>query len=404
MIQINDKAQCCGCTACRCVCPVGAIQMAMDREGFFYPTVDTVQCIRCGRCITVCPYQSSAKLIASICSSHLAIQTKEEQKRVESTAGGAFSLIAEEVLKRHGLVYGAGYKEMEVCHKAAYTEEELRELVGSKYVQSKLENTFFEIRRHLQEGRLILFVGTPCQVYGLKRYLGDHQNLITMDLICLGVSSPAIFHQWISYLSDKYHKPVRFIQFRNKEFGYSVSNVRVWFDDGCILEQTYDSKSYTKTIFEGYNVRPSCYRCKFRCMPRISDFTIGDCIQIGTYSRDMDDDKGTTSLWIHTEKARQIFKSIQENAQWIEIEKSCSNIIESGKIALKIPAERSDFFFDAISLPYRDFIHKWVPDTIKSRSASIFRIIVHRLPFGTYVFKKIRRSQSRRFKKRILNR
>ncbi len=404
MIQINDKTQCCGCTACRCVCPAGAIQMVMDEEGFLYPSADAAQCIGCGRCVTVCPCQSGVEDAASRGSSYLAIQTKEETKRMESTAGGAFSLIAVEILRRHGLVYGAGYREMTVCHKTARTEAELRELFGSKYVQSNLGDTFLEIRRHLQEDRLILFAGTPCQVHGLKRYLGDPPNLITIDLLCLGVSSPAVFHRWISYLSDKYRKPVRSIQFRNKKFGYAVSNVRVVFNGGQILEQTYDSKSYAKTFFSGYNVRPSCYQCHFRSIPRVSDFTIGDCMQIGAYSRDMDDDKGTTSLWIHTEKARQILKYIQENARWIEIEKSCCNIIESGNIQLKIPADRSAFFSDAARLPYKAFIQKWAPDTAKSRCASSLRIALHRLPFGTYVFKKIRRSQSRHFRKKFLNR
>ena len=144
MIQINDKTQCCGCTACRCVCPAGAIQMVMDEEGFLYPSADAAQCIGCGRCVTVCPCQSGVEDAASRGSSYLAIQTKEETKRMESTAGGAFSLIAVEILRRHGLVYGAGYREMTVCHKTARTEAELRELFGSKYVQSNLGDTFWK--------------------------------------------------------------------------------------------------------------------------------------------------------------------------------------------------------------------------------------------------------------------
>ena len=226
MIQINDKTQCCGCSACRCVCPADAIQMVADEEGFLYPSVDAAQCIGCGRCVAVCPCQSGTEGASSLSSSYLAVQTKEETKRMESTAGGAFSLIAGEILRRRGLVYGAGYTQMTLCHKAAQTEEELRELFGSKYVQSRLGDTFLKIRRQLMENRLILFAGTPCQVHGLKRYLGDSPNLITIDLLCLGVSSPAVFHRWIAYLSDKYRKPVRSVQFRNKNFGYSVSNVR----------------------------------------------------------------------------------------------------------------------------------------------------------------------------------
>ena len=406
MIQITNKSQCCGCTACFSICEHNAISMVMDGEGFLYPAVDLSACIRCGMCEDTCPYKGNGEKDREASSLHIAVQYKDERKRVESTAGGAFSLIADYVLEKKGVVYGVGYDDMIVCHKLADEEKDIREMRGSKYVQSTLKETFREICKFLNEKRTVLFVGTPCQVHGLNNYLMKKNcildKLITIDLLCLGVSSPGIFEKWVKFLEERYGDKVCGVEFRNKRFGYAVTNVRIRFQNQRVLEQKFDTKAYIKTFFSGYNVRPSCYECKFRTMPRVSDFTIGDFIQIGDYSEEMDDDKGTTSLWAHTDKARQILEKVQGRFRRSEIEKECSNIIGGPQRQMRIPERRVEFFEDARQIPYDLFIRKWEPDSIRSRFASLVRITFDRFPWGKYVFRQMRRMQSRNFEKKVM--
>lgn len=401
MIRIEDKKKCCGCTACYSICGEHAITMELDDEGFMYPRIDAEKCIDCRACEKVCPYIKYTEISEKYHSIQLAVQYKDEGKREASTAGGAFSLIADYVLEQDGIVYGVGYDNMIVCHKQAGTEEDLAQMRGSKYVQSTLNDTFQEIFRLLKKKKTVLFVGTPCQVHGLKNCTGENPYLITMDLLCLGVSSPGIFGRWVNYLEEKYEDKVKTVQFRNKRFGYAVTNVRVIFDDDRILEQRYDSKAYAKTFFSGYNVRPSCYKCEFRKKPRVSDFTVGDCIQIGKYSRTMDDDKGTTSLWVHTETAKQILKKVKERAYWKEIESNGTNVIGGPAKQMTNPYERPAFFEDAFSMPYDVFIRKWMPDNMTSICASIVRISFNKLPFGRYIFRLMRKKQGSRFQEKI---
>lgn len=225
MIQITNKSQCCGCTACFSICEHNAISMVMDGEGFLYPAVDLSACIRCGMCEDTCPYKGNGEKDREASSLHIAVQYKDERKRVESTAGGAFSLIADYVLEKKGVVYGVGYDDMIVCHKLADEEKDIREMRGSKYVQSTLKETFREICKFLNEKRTVLFVGTPCQVHGLNNYLMKKNcildKLITIDLLCLGVSSPGIFEKWVKFLEERYGDKVCGVEFRNKRFGYA---------------------------------------------------------------------------------------------------------------------------------------------------------------------------------------
>lgn len=317
--------------------------------------------------------------------------------------GGAFSLIAEYVLENHGYVYGAGWEKGVVVHKEVNNVKELKELRGSKYVQSNLSNTFHKVEEKIRSGELVLFVGTPCQVNALKRIVGNHENLICIDLLCLGVSSPGIFDSWIGYLQNKYKMNVRNIEFRNKRFGYATTNVRINFENGQKLEQKYDSKSYSQTFFKGYNVRPSCYECKFRTIPRVSDFTIGDFVNIGEYSKNLDDDKGTTLMFLHTKKARDLLNSITEDFAMVEIENGLSCIVGGKEKQIQIPKDRSQFFKDYESMEWIEFIQKYVPNTWKSKLANLGRLIIGYLPFKHKLFKLIRKKKSDSFRKNVEN-
>ncbi len=405
MIEIKNKKECCGCTACYSICPTDAIMMKKDDEGFYYPEVIKNKCIGCERCIGVCPMdeKEAEKCEETYLTGHYAIQYRGNKERKISTAGGFYYLIAEYVLKQGGVVFAAGYNEkMELCHMKATTVEEAKKLCGSKYVQSNTKGVFTQVLDELKKEKIVLFVGTPCQVRGLNNYIPKRwaENLVLLDLLCLGCSSPGLFEKWKTYLEIKYHEKVINVEFRNKNFGYSTPNVCVYFKSGKIIEQSYDSKCLTNTFFKGYNVRPSCYRCDIRTYPRCSDFTVGDFNDISDFSPELDDDLGTSSVWCHTKKGNRILELIKEKyviGKKIEVE--LSNVIGGKAVQMQEPEQRDAFFRDFKENEFKYTIKKWQRKTFKDSLLGNFRKVVNKTPFRRYVFKKMRKMQARRFEK-----
>ena len=201
-LNIIEKKRCSGCTACVAVCPKQCITMQADEEGFLYPVVNTTRCIQCSKCVKVCPYTDSEftnkpeKEELSVC---YAAYNKNEEIRYKSASGGMFRVFADQIIAEGGVVFGATFdKDFTVEHTYTETLEGLTAFMGSKYLQSRMEDSFIQVKRFLREGRKVLFTGCACQIAGLKRYLKkDDANLICIDLICHGVDSPQI---WLDYL------------------------------------------------------------------------------------------------------------------------------------------------------------------------------------------------------------
>ena len=401
MIQISDKNKCCGCTACVNSCPQKCIEMQYDEEGFLYPFVNLEKCIECHACEKICPFykQEGTRKSQSL---YCAAQYLNEEKRMTSTAGGAFSLIADALVEQNAVVYAVGYDNMVVCHKRVTTQDALLELRGSKYVQSDLKNCFANIKKDLKNGRKVLFAGTPCQVQGLKNYINNDENLYLIDLLCLGVSSPGLFAEYIEYLNSKYQNAVKEVQFRNKHYGYATPNIRVCFEDGKYIEQTYDSRVHANLFFKHYyNTRPSCYECQFREIPRVSDFTIGDFTEIGQESKKMDDDKGTTKLWVHSEKGKKLLNAVKEKNNILILEDKVSNIVGGPKKQIKKPRNRQEFFDDFQIMSYVELIKKWEPRTIKGDIIGIARKIINKTPCRSFIFKTMRAVKRRKYHKQV---
>ena len=226
MIEITDKSQCCGCTACSSICPKKAIEMKQDEEGFLYPVVDKSKCIDCGLCDRACPIKNSKEIKKE---QHAYIfQNSNDDVRKESTSGGAFTAIAEYVIALGGIVYGAAFDDnYKVIHIGIDKREELYKFRNSKYVQSEICNCYSEIREILETGRIVCFSGTSCQVEGLKRYLlKDYENLILVDVVCRAVPSPLIWKKYLTLRQRKY-KNISKIMFRDKYYGYKYSNLSI---------------------------------------------------------------------------------------------------------------------------------------------------------------------------------
>ncbi len=232
-IQIKNKQDCCGCYACYNCCPVHAISMRQDAEGFWYPEVHADTCVRCGLCATVCPFAN--KPDDQTLTQAYACYAKDPEEHKTSSSGGVFAILARDVLAEEGVVCGAAFDEaMQVNHLCITSYEELKRLKGSKYVQSRIGNVYSEIRRFLMDGKKVLFSGTACQVAGLKNYLKrDYENLLCVDLICHGVSSPKV---WERYLKEL--KPgckIVEMSFRNKSRGISDVTLDYKASDGTLI-------------------------------------------------------------------------------------------------------------------------------------------------------------------------
>ena len=401
MIQISDKSKCCGCTACASSCPKKCISMQYDEEGFLYPVVDRTSCVDCGICEKVYPFNND-HITSDTHSLSIALQNLNEAERNESTAGGAFSLIADKLIDSGAVVYAVGYdSNIVVSHQRAEDKHALSDLRGSKYVQSYLGNTFSQIQDDLKRERTVLFVGTPCQVHGLKEITGDNQNLYTIDLLCLGVSSPKLFSEYIKYLSSKYHSRVSSVSFRDKHYGYATPNVRVNFDNGKYIQQTYDSKVHANLFFSHYNVRPCCYECEFRECPRVSDFTIGDFNDVGNVVPAMDDNKGTTRVWVHSDKGKGLLETLKQSARITVLDDNASNIVGGSRKQVDCPIRRNDFFADCSQLSYSELIRKWYPYRVKGTIVSIIRNIINLFPFRDTVTKAIRLREVKKFNKNV---
>lgn len=322
MIQIEKKEKCCGCTACYSVCPQKAIEMKADEEGFKYPQVHREKCINCGLCDKVCPITNKQIPDTDQPLKAYVVRNKKESTLLNSASGGFFSALAEYVISKNGYVFGAVYGEhMRVYHWGTHTLDGITRFRSSKYVQSDLENVFLEVKNLLDLGRLVCFSGTPCQIEGLKWFLRkDYNNLITVDLICHGVPSPMLWDKYIETQKERYKSEIVEINFRNKDYGYHNSTLKINFENGRIHHGSSRNDAMMKCFFGEIASRPSCYSCPFKYARHESDFTIFDAWHGAQLVGRPDDEKGYTHLFVQTEKGLNILENLNKRIEMAEVD------------------------------------------------------------------------------------
>lgn len=312
MINIKDKSKCCGCSACFNICPKNAIIMKEDEYGFKYPIVDKEKCINCGLCERVCPILNNKKEENKI--EAYACYNKNIDERLNSSSGGIFALLAKEIIKRNGIVFGAAFdKKFDVKHIFIDNEKDLEKLMGSKYVQSDIGNTYKKVKEFLEKGKYVLFSGTPCQIEGLKKYLQkDYDNLYTQDIICHGVPSPKIWQMYLEYRKNLLNDDIKNISFRNKEKSWSLYKLKILFNKHK-YNKIFIDDPYMKLFLQNITLRDSCYDCSFKKKYRESDITLADYWGINKIHKNMNDDKGVSLLVVNSNKGEELFNCINKN-------------------------------------------------------------------------------------------
>lgn len=264
MVNIYEKENCCGCTACESVCGHGAIRLVSDSEGFKYPVSDPAKCVECGLCETACPViQRDSHKSDGEPSQIMGVYNRNAETVAKSSSGGMFQLIAEKYLASGGLVYGVAYdNEMKVRHMPGTESSDLDRFRGSKYVQSDLDGVFVQIRKHLCQGRKVLFVGTPCQVEGLTLFLKkDYDNLLTVDLVCHGVPSPKLFSDYIAYVNKHLPADVLNISMKDKSSGWHNPKIRLYYGNKSETD-TPLARLWSDIYFDNIATRPICHHCR----------------------------------------------------------------------------------------------------------------------------------------------
>ncbi|MDO5111893.1 MAG: Coenzyme F420 hydrogenase/dehydrogenase, beta subunit C-terminal domain [Clostridia bacterium] len=318
---IVEKAQCTGCTACFNACPNGCITMQADAEGFLYPHIDEESCIHCDLCREACPslYQ---RALPKEKTRAFACRNKDEATRLASSSGGVFSLLSQNTVANGGVVFGAIYDEdFSVKHAYAESAEALWRFRGSKYTQSRIGTAYRDAKAFLETGREVLFSGTACQIAGLLQYLGKaYGNLTCVDVVCYGTPSPLAWKQYLAYREAAAGARLTSVNLRCKENGWHGYNVKYEFENGSVYCSTAMDDPYIYAFMANDTLRRSCFACHYKTTDRMADLTMADFWGVEGVMPELDDNKGTSLVLVHSEKGLKLLQALRDRMDCRETE------------------------------------------------------------------------------------
>lgn len=355
--KITNHDYCTGCAACVTVCPAACITMKPDKEGFYYPDIDVKSCISCNMCKRICNTKSENEKPVLFhqkedgdkeCSRNVrayACYNKESAARLRASSGGIFELLAKEILKKNGIVFGVKMDGLKAVHSYVERKEDLKDLLGSKYMQSEVGDAYKKAKDFLNQGRYVLFSGTPCQIDALNKVLHkNYENLLTVDFICHGISSPGVFQRYVGeYIGD--NKIIKNISFRDKTEGWKCFSMSIESENRDFYRKNMYEDTYLRSFLKNMNLRTSCFSCKYRKVDRASDLTLGDFWGSNEVFKDWKEDIGYSVVLIQSRKGKQLFQKIEDSIVFREV--GIEKIIEHNPSVIASPWDEfsRDLFF-----------------------------------------------------------
>ena len=353
MIDIKNKIDCCGCQACGDICPKDVISFKMDEEGIWYPEINKDRCIDCHLCEKVCPIinrvsrpDNSNNPITYV------LQAPNPIDRLNSASGAAYTLLVREVFKKGGYVAGHIWdSNYSVKGYISCNPGDLPLLQSTKYLQSNVEGMYKAVKNLLNQGKFVLFSGCPCQNAAMHSFLRkDYDNLVMTDFTCMGIDSPLAFKKYIESLESQYQSKVIFFKAKSKEVGWRYLTNKAIFENGKTYYGINGRDANLNATFLNVLVRPSCYDCKFKGFPRISDMTIGDYWRTNYDDDSLDDNTGTSYVILNNKKAEDLFGNVLPHCSHRKI--NYTEILGANPLAMKslaYPKFDRHAFYDKLS-------------------------------------------------------
>ena len=389
----ENKKKCCGCSACASICARGAITMKPDNQGFIYPVIDSDLCVSCGACKRVCAYQNK-NLLHEPVQAYAAVNKKQEQL-AKSASGGVFAAAATYFLENDGVVFGATLdfeNSRPIPHLIEIEDaDQLKRIQGSKYVQSAVEETYRQAKQKLNEGRSVLFSGTPCQIAGLYGYLKkDYSNLWTIDVICHGVPNANFFNDYLSLEAKNRGGVPTGYSFRDKRRGWGM-NVRLdlKFFSGKEKSIYIPARltSYNTLFLDGDTYRENCYECPYAHKERVADMTIGDFWGIEREHPELlkqdafNERKGISCILANTQKGVELCSKLSDKI-WLS-ESSYDKIAKrNGQLSHpSVQSEKRNNIMELYQDAGYDGVEKWFNKKYKKQimAHSIYNVIPRKI-------------------------
>lgn len=385
------ESNCTGCGACVLACVHKALSMERNSEGFLYPTLDTNKCIRCGICEKVCPMTSERHQANALLKNDAYLVTgKDQELGLNCATIGLCTWISLEFVKNQNHVFGVILDETNWTVKHIHTQDiiTVKRMCNSKYMQSDTGNTFLKVKELLKASKEVLYIGTPCQIAGLKGFLRkDYENLFTIDLICHGVFSPKLIPLEVNYWESLFQGKLSNLRFRSKKiYPWDIGGI-VNFDiknsNGVkhIERHASSSPTYYSFAYSGdncnYNLRPSCYTCPFRSKGRYGDLTIGDAWGLSKKYKNIFSEKnkrnGISILLCNTIKGEKILEMLPSKFELYPITKECAfsqpAFLPTNR---NIPEKRSEIY-NNLNQPYGPLIERIFSINLEKKHKAFIR-------------------------------
>lgn len=370
-----SKEKCTGCRACEQICPTKCIEMVNDKEGFTYPIKNEEKCIHCGLCKKVCPILNKIQNNKEDQEVY-ALKNKDKNVVLDSSSGGAFTSIMQSFCDDNTVIFGVKFDEnLKALHDYVYNIKDAKIFKKSKYVQSNVGVTYKKAKEFLEQGKKVLYTGTPCQIAGLKKYLNkEYENLLLVDLICHGVPSQKVFDKYIEELKNKYKKDIKAINFREKTYKNNIwnsKNIKIELENNKVIIEDSIDNAFLRGFHSSLFCRPSCGNCIFANPNRVADITIADCWGIEKVKKDINVHEGESMIVANSKKGKEIIEKIKLNSELIKLDLDFA-IKNNGQFRepIKFNKNRDEFFENIDKYGFSKLVNKYIKRHILKRKIS----------------------------------